>query len=726
MFWNNITSQDIQINWKLAWKPNILYHKIINNDIVKSAYSDKKQATNFALNKRLAYKNVLANPDYIGWQFTDCTSVMRWKCEDEWRDIYRYAIDPSWESAQIFKSYRWIDWEENCISVPLFDTPICRCKCQANNFIKLLWPTWARRLLSNSQLYSSTGVQKNVPTSIWSFQWRFYDDSFSTRNFWTAVQTWDYIYAYCSSNSDWSWFAWQIRKIVWFDWSTNEILTDVAWTLDANQLEWDEITYSIFSDWWEIIVYPICSWLMSLHPDGSWYTILPVCNAETNPDNCIWSLQEHDWSIHYLDDKWWNRYWWIWYDIFYFSDNQIVSTPATTIWTVSFRDHLVYFWYDFIWAIFRSTFYNNADYQSLKLSDNFWIRSRYSYLVDDNSFLMVTSWKRLKSISVIQSWWEPQIKIDDVTDFFNGDLDKLNKWDEVYMSKVWSEIRIHIVWRELDDWDKITWRRTKMLILDTEYWLYHIHTVCCAEITRYCWWKYLWWWIYDRCWYQDCWYPNEYWITTWMSRYDQIIACFIWDNQNNNLWFDLFNPKKISYTKTMLWPSILTNDNTSLTYTQYRNWYKSKYILNEFENIKWVSDWNKVFAWEVIEPDECIIDDLLDCQNIDNECKYWMLDTRWPDRCNCEWEIMPQDDYCVCYNNKWYFLSNVYPVESKRESKRCDLIEIEWRSSMWDRMNFNGFVSRVSIGQITDDIYDDNTLENEDCCVKKCNNSSCL
>ena len=736
MFWTNIKETEVIVSWKLAWKINQVYDKIVNNDIVWPAYLDWRSAGTFWLDKRKAYLNILANEDYSWREFTDLEAIRVWKCDDEWYHLYFYAVSPWWEDAQIIKSFLEPNGDMSCISQPIFDKPFCHCKCQANNFIKVNWPRGRKRILPNWSTKSWTWVQINhLYTSTNEQEWRFADAFWSSANsawnFWVDVNIWDYIYVYCSWSEVTNAIAWQVRKIIWYDSTTKELILDLPWNLTTNitaiQQEWDEAEYVIFSEWWETLVYATCSWLKSIHPDEWFHEVLPICWAETIWDTCITSLNYHNWRIHYINDKWWNVFSEKWYNQFAFDATNSVPLPPSTLNWVSFRNHIVYFWRDFTWAIYPVTA-DNSVYASYNVSDSIWLWNEWSYFVDENALLVVNSDKRFKAVSIVQNWSSvPYLQTQDITEYFSWDLDALQYWDKVYINKVWTEIRIHIIWREVSDWIITTGLRTKILILDTEYWVYHQHHICNAEVKKYLWyWLYWWTWVFARCWYMDWWRPDEYWTPQGSLFYTQYISIVLGDNNNSAFNFDSFSPKKLLYTKTMLWPSILTDWWSEMNYIQWRNWYKATYTIQDRENIEWINYWNKLFAWEEIEVTDCMIDDLLECQNIEDPCKYWVWDEYGDKYCNCPSEKKRLDDYCICYKDKSYFLSRLYPVENKKETKYSDIIKIEWKSTWWDRMYFMWFVSQLRIGQLTDDIYDNNTLSNNDCCAKKCLPTKCI
>lgn len=254
------------------------------------------------------------------------------------------------------------------------------------------------------------------------------------------------------------------------------------------------------------------------------------------------------------------------------------------------------------------------------------------------------------------------------------------------------------------------------MIFDQDYKFYHIHTVCCSEITKTCWDLFLWNGIFARCWYEDCWYPDEDNNTIWTQYYDQIIEIFVWSNENNGTGIDLLRPKKVEYIKTSLWPSIIT-DSTMINYTHYRDCYISEYSIRDFKTCS-IDNWNKIAQWDEIEPDQCMIDDLKECHNIKRWCN-GIKQQQEEMICKCPTEYEPKQDYCVCYEDNAYFLNPVHDIVTKPKTKWAKLVKVQWIAQNWDALYFEWMVMRVAL-QNYDDDYTINLVENEKCCYAPC------
>ena len=79
---NSLVESSQVFSGKLSGNPNLIYDTIDNNDIVRAPYMDRFDPLDFGLYKRKAYKNVLANAAYIGWDFTDSSKVRVGQCDD--------------------------------------------------------------------------------------------------------------------------------------------------------------------------------------------------------------------------------------------------------------------------------------------------------------------------------------------------------------------------------------------------------------------------------------------------------------------------------------------------------------------------------------------------------------------------------------------------------------------------------------------------------------------
>ena len=688
----------VYLNWLLGLNTNLIYHRFINNEIVKPSYSTIKGKTTFSLYKRKAYRNILTQHQYTWRDFTDCTKTRRGKCWTEWRDLYFYWVSPDWTAWVIFKAYQDASWRINCIVD--ITTPFCTCECGNNQFQK----TTRARGIKKVSWYNWSIVRVNLGTEAEpNYVQRFVDDD------WQTFTVWDYLYIKCWNSTALASAYNQVRTIATTnpDW-TISLNAPFTWIIAPNEL--DGIEFEVYSEYGEVVLYPTCAGMMMLDPTNQ-HTSLVCWTSSVN--SCIKSIIQNNWNILYLNSNGFLTYSQWWTNNLYFQSAQTLSLWPNVLWVANLKRNIIYFGNDFTWVVYPQTAQDGTTYYNqYSLSDTVWVRSPMSYYIDNEAMLMFANNKRLYTVTLVANWWSYELKLEDISDLFKWDLDLIDYWDEVYISKYNNEIRLHIIWKSIEN----LWGRTKMLIFDQDYKLYHIHTVCCSEVTKTCWDLFLWDWVFARCWFEDCWFPDENNNTIWTQFYDQVIEIFVWSNESNWTGVDLLRPKKVEYIKTSLWPSIIT-DSTMINYTQYRDCYMSEYSIRDFKTCS-IDNWNKIAQWLEIEPDECMIDDLKECHNLARQCKG--IEPQQEERvCKCPAEYKQNQDYCVCYKDNAYFLSPVHDIVTKPKPKRSKLVKVQWIAQNWDALYFEWMVMRIALMNYDDD-YTNNLVENEKCCYTPC------
>jgi hypothetical protein len=734
MFGNNLQSVDAIVSGELSGNINSIYQDIINNDIVKPSYSDFSRPETFGLVKRRAYKNIFANWDFAQYRITDMAFIPMWNCWEDGYTLYFYTVSPDNTEFRIFKVPMTVEGQIYCINTFINEiATTCHCPCQADNFIKVKWPRGERRPIPDGwgDITSNNGVQVNRTNTTTNItEGRFGEGTYGTfepRVAGVNYNIWDYVYVYCITWLDdpTKGIAGQVRQIIGYDWATNELILDFPRNLTPDNVLSTALStgyaasYSVFSEWWEVLVFASCEWLYSLHPVEDEEAILPICDSNTTNDACITTLNYHNGQIHYTNDRGRDVYSETGQNQFAFEGTNVSPVPNAILNQVSFRNHLVYFSYSTIWVLYPTTS-NNEAYASVWVSETVGLWSRYSFVADDNQLLIVTNQRRLKALSIIQNKdSQPEIKLEDITSYFNGELDNLEFGDQVYINKVGKELRIHIVGRQTADDNETIEKRTKILILDTEYNVYHKHTVCNWEVTTYLgYWLYGGSGVFSRCGYEDGGMPDEEWDMVGTKYYTQTISTILGQNWFPALEFNTFNPKRLKYLKTMLWPSILTNWDSEVKYISNRNGMKPERVMNDWENITWIDAWNRIKAGEQIPVSLCFTDDLQECETLNDSCPNGIEPEPEPTICNCPTEYKNQSNYCNCYVNPWYFLADIYPLEIKRITNFAETIKVEWNAKQGNSMYFMWFAALVEKGQIIDDVYDNNNLENENCCAR--------
>ena len=73
--------------------------------------------------------------------------------------------------------------------------------------------------------------------------------------------------------------------------------------------------------------------------------------------------------------------------------------------------------------------------------------------------------------------------------------------------------------------------------------------------------------------------------------------------------------------------------------------------------------------------------DMLDCQNITNNCEDGVTNVAKPTVCNCSTQYYEPREYCACHEDSKYMLSLTYPIVSKFKTKKFDLAKLERKAS---------------------------------------------
>ena len=171
--------------------------------------------------------------------------------------------------------------------------------------------------------------------------------------------------------------------------------------------------------------------------------------------------------------------------------------------------------------------------------------------------------------------------------------------------------------------------------------------------------------------------------------------------------------------KFLLWRWIYTDWNTIFKFTTYRNWYKYDKVFDEVENIERIQNWNDYYRWETIEPSECFLADVDKCDNINRPCEWAFYNdtnpkvTVDPLVCTEDAELtipVKYNDFCVCYDSRWYALSPFYNAYLYPSTKPADLHEITIYSNGYDRIMFMGMIAEITVEDLNWAIEGENVL----------------
>ena len=707
-------------NWTFSWKVNSVYHEIINCEIIAPQYSNKKKPWHFAVKKRKWYRKL--NADLRWYNVTDVEKIYRWWCNSGDYDLFFYTLSRDGTKYDIRRAVN-----TDCEADPNSISNWCACACWFNKFMRTKHVSGDPRIItttSNSR-YATWVIYNKTYTTSWLVEWRWYVDSWTWKqiiNFetWNPTQdfdikTWDYVFSVTT---------WEAKRITYYDAVNKEIVVDTPWTWLDNTAKKDNVSLQVYPTRWDVLVFADCGWAKILHP--TWKAADPYINDfQYINGKCISSITDVNGQWNFLTSEWFNIYWWAGLNVAQFAWSAIVGSSVET--AVKFRKFNVFLWRNDIKvgtiSLSWTTYINSIE----DISDGVWIWSKNAYTIFQNSFYMVGNNKRLYALSIGRdaNWYALELK--DMSEYVKGDLDILTNEDKVSISADEREMKIYIT----------NGNSTKILIYDNDYSVWHIHKSCCASITWYKEWYYLGDWLYKYCWDMDC-----AWIAEWVNEdgdpiweidssqwyfFQQKLSAFIWDNEPNWFKFNPYQAKKLDWLKMSLWHSIINDESTYLKITSHKSWYKNEYLITNRDRIKWVKDVSDISAWVDVSIDPCVLEDLKECNIIKHNCEWAWYIPKERVHCDCPDELTPVGDYCICYDDKWYFLSDVYNIFFKPDVAISDLFLVEWVANDGDSINTTWWIAWLQMNNVEDHNKDNLDLLIPDCdCNQTCpKNSSC-
>ncbi len=670
------------------------------------------------------------NRDFFG-RFTDVTTLTE---TIDWEQrIFEYWMWISQDklTLRIFKSEDWCTLNEIIKD--------CFCACWAEYFIPINFLKWKPRNLYANQDWITLSIDWT------KYDWRcwvqknytYYQKRNSLADLWDSdvdwintkwnylwgdesINPWDYVYTYsvnwsCSSNR--SWICWQINTVTgvsqdnpsrlmvsnywnWFEpwqidpvkraevnqyyslyWSIDWLATSyyVAWR--EPQIEWYNMNYMIFPEYWETFAYQNCTWIVAYH----YHHYNDYCNTAVTTPFCNFEWCFWDW-IMYTGRNWvshavylnntnsvilysdWGNLWYLW-------AWNTVWVRKNTLWMTSFQNYIVYFGKQHIWAFYidseadKLTWTNRYVAKWNIIRNNLWFWVNPNWRVDaydeyDNSFYFLWSNKRIYALSIVPSnEWVLVSKLDDMTDDERckriiWDLENIDNSDYVYIQADDDRFRVFINSSSTNNWvaDK-----TKLLTYWKRYKFWTTDISCSVVVSKekewICWKYFIWDNLYDECWNFD--YKS--------SPVEYMVEAYIWEDEIKKDWWDhSFNLKYLDYIKTQIGkPSKKLLWDSRLEITWYKNWIQFKKIINwlfDNEYLKVIDDINN---WLQAKPTQCMIDNL-------NDCEWFFEDCKWDTTIQYDvelWSQIPDNNwlvkYCNWYNHKQCFNSCACPKEKK-------------------------------------------------------------
>lgn len=719
--------QEVIWNGRLAGTPNSVYYDFINVEPAAPSFSKRKRNSSFFLNKRKWYKRIAFGweglEQYSTWSVKDVQRISDVACG--WGDCYNFflLVNPSWDKMTVlFANCDNCDGEEpQFCQIEFTDddgstkSEFRTCECATNKFVVTDFAKWKPRDLDGmGKLIWTDGVQINYSPNdntpaLWRFSW---NNTFAWDQ---TVTLGDYLYVWKSRNQDGDGYCGQVRQVLWYEQPAGEdnyLRVSSPWLgFAVDQEEGPNLTFSVFPEWGKVLGFYTFDWLYLIHyveqtEDSCDSFVSLVCDYGTSftwSKKCASNIVEHLGRVNILFDNGYNAFGESSYNKFFITTDTQAYLGADKITTASFRNYLLSFGENTI----STTVFDWDSAFTTELSKNVGIWSNNAHTQFDNSFYFIGNDKRLHGLSIKSDWATFLLELTDMSDFIRWELDLIKDTDEVFITADGRRMIIFICWSNGGSFNS----KTKMLIFDRDYNLWHKHYICCGAINGFAYDYYFGDWLYRYCWDKDC--NGEY--------IESKITAFVGEEEPNGMEFMLFKRKKLNRAKVVLGRGIYTNENTQFTVTMYRNGNKFSYVVDDIENIERIDTNNKIAQDASIAPSECLVQDMWDCFVFDRPCiwsPFSLQDTAPSSQCWCLDEQVSYDDYCNCIDDKWYFLSEVYPLYVPlRDIRESDLYRVELRSGWGDQLSFWGFMLWVEQRDI--DMHDPDKQDewiNSDCC----------
>lgn len=741
----NINYRDLVLSWQI----NDKFHDIVNFEIVKNPYSRKLSKTSFFLKTRKWMLDWLEGlPEW--WEITDaielfnedtdtydtyimrvddfnrnqmrifkvnwCTATQIWKpqCVKKW-GYFKFIKTKfvKWKPrnvyADLIPEINWTDWiQVNKVSYTTKDynvstwavtsqTTTWESELEFSEPITLWNDAWVRTVVNNPPDW-----QFGLPDLTW--WWLVWHEFNFEPISWAInwIQTWDYLLVYWVVWGTQQWVYWVPTQVNVVTWKVDNLTLDVrsAWAwFYPKQYTWIGCKFRVYPERWDVFLIDTCEWLKlrtrdmddALLDDDFVHT-----GFSYEPSRNLW---ENAWIITSINKTWYLKYWQYETLKFYSSLSQEVYIWTDVIATPTFQEYTLLFRKKSLSVIrfqFNTTTWR-LEYQYAPTDLNIWLFSKDAYDLYRSSFYFIWSNKRLYALSIKASTtWIYETDLQDMSAIIKWELDNIWDTDKVYLQATEQNLKIFIVWDFRDNWRPI---KTKVLIFDKDYQFRHKWELCNTVVTKEFNGKYLWERYFSHCWYSDEWNP-----------YESRIEAFLWENEVASP-ANMFQSKNITWWFFALWQwSYLTDWNFYVQVDMYTNSLKPTFRIDNPESQYWI-DYVKLLkrfrTWELTKPSEDMMQIISSCSNYENPCAWsWdsydiLVDS---DECWCPQEVPKIDDYCVCIDDKKYFLSpfSVVNFNMKWDNNWSKLFKVSFVAKWGDILEFGWAVIPYWINPVED------------------------
>lgn len=723
-------------NGKLNSSSDLLYYDKINVDVVHPPYATRDRNSSYFLKTRRWYMvdkwlNEELFYELTDWDQFDIVDVeVLWnnRCEENDWIIYYMCITKEGDEKLVLS--RTIDnWIINN-DINLIYRSWEWCQCSDEKFFKTTYVKWDWRYIfkNSGDLHSETWIQINKVE--WgAMRWYFSDEKIRNKekefDWWSNIKAWDYLVTYNTTWMEWDGFSWQVRTIVDYNSVDWELVLDSAWSWFQdweNRIEWNNVSYMILSDWWEVVWFTSWDWVAIALDNINSLTIRWLGNPEWNA-KCVLSSTASTDRIFLLYDNWWIHFWWIGRDKFF------DAWDAMFCWA---DKHSIVAYRDFILAMGNDKMAvavpdNTGQYFHMyNQSSTIWVKNKYAFWEYNWDLLICSNDNRLLALKIANNVWQYMLEYEDIWQYINPYLKAMLPSDKCYISVDDNELRVYI--NTLSDVDRAP-NNTRTLVLkyNTIFWVWTCDKLWYALLRGSKYWFYYWDSVYTRCWNKDSVSRerNRDWISELEYKeyaYNIWVSAFLLENEEN--WMtangrtaDLFSLAMLNKLILLLWMWRYDNSNTQLKITEYRNGFWYEQVISSLTNNEWLDKIWAVYEWSSIELSECVLSDIKDGSNvIRTTCEKWHKIQKpiirrvlsWKDRLGNDFTVFYSEhdyqltDHRVCVNDEVYKIAPTMPltIELWDQERYNSQIYIELVSNSDDVINFWWFLAELSLAKL--------------------------
>lgn len=665
-------------NWEIAGNPWSVYSELKNRDIAPVPYTNRQSLSEYFLRKRESYRAIRS---------LNQIDVLRWyRFTDVWINDNRWCGNCDWE-CDCCKFYYWVSadrtryaivrtWCEDCN--PTVIKCGSRCPCAEMKFFKV----YGR----NSPILNNTSTKDYALWEIWNENtfWRMLvDKDISKLTSW--VRPWDYVQITWITN-DGNAICWWIRQIVNVEdyevddtyayrlqlstpWSGIAWTEHLTWAQVISFTEVDRVPWFVTSNWIQTIVWCASDVWFNCSINWEW---LPIWDnlCEIGSEACIVSAHPHNWTLTYLNDKWYSYYGWVWFDSNQPNNNNVQFVGTDKIDSTSFKNFIINFWKrELNCIVFDET--GSVSYLKELETNWVWIKNKWARAQMDWWLFFVWNDNRIYWASIVSNWLAFDIDLKDITTNIRWHMELIQEDDEVYLSAdAWI---LYIFINTKSEEDNRYPNKTKILKYYKDYEMrWPWHEVKWEVITWAKYWQFMWESIYNYCgrdWdgESNIAYEDEFWEKHFYGKWYEAIAEWLlygmnqhWMQSADGMKLNMFRRHKLLRWVLMLWWWVYT-DATTIEISRYNKYRRNQYQTLDKDN-PWIENWYKAWNCQPVTVWECFAEWFSACDNIKNPCEWSKRNCESRDkRCKCEWKKREYDKYLVCYDDSAYELS---PIET--------------------------------------------------------------